>query len=142
MQNKTGLSLLEDVFVNNYYNKIDFIKMIFSKEQINQLNSKINLNELLIDLKQLLDQQKIINQNKINDYQLQLKQTNKKILNKLWLWWLLPIIGMFIFFIIYNNRLQDPYYANQLVDIKVKITDLEVKNIYITKLIDEILNNN
>ncbi|WP_434343673.1 hypothetical protein V2P32_00610 [Mycoplasma sp. 06067-C1-B144P-99-0482-3] len=142
MQNKTGLSLLEDVFVNNYYNKIDFIKMIFSKEQINQLNSKINLNELLIDLKQLLDQQKIINQNKINDYQLQLKQTNKKILNKLWLWWLLPIIGMFIFFIIYNNRLQDPYYANQLVDIKVKITDLEIKNIYINKLINEILNNN
>ncbi|ADR24483.1 conserved hypothetical protein [Mycoplasma leachii PG50] len=142
MQNKTGLSLLEDVFVNNYYNKIDFIKMIFSKEQINQLNSKINLNELLIDLKQLLDQQKIINQNKINDYQLQLKQTNKKILNKLWLWWILPIIGMFIFFIIYNNRLQDPYYANQLVDIKVKITDLEIKNIYINKLINEILNNN
>ncbi|QDL19936.1 hypothetical protein FOY66_00660 [Mycoplasma capricolum subsp. capripneumoniae] len=49
---------------------------------------------------------------------------------------------MFIFFIIYNNRLQNPYYANKLVDIKVKITDLEVKNIYITKLIDEILNNN
>lgn len=142
MQNKTGLSLLEDVFINNYYNKIDFIKMIFSKEQINQLNSITNLNQLLIDLKQLLEQQKTINQNKINDYQLQLKQTNKKILNKLWLWWLLPVIGMFIFFIIYNNRLQNPYYANQLVDIKVKITDLEVKNIYITKLIDEILNNN
>ncbi|WP_434329592.1 hypothetical protein V2P39_00610 [Mycoplasma capricolum subsp. capricolum] len=142
MQNKTGLSLLEDVFVNNYYNKIDFIKMIFSKEQINQLNSITNLNQLLIDLKQLLEQQKIINQNKIGDYYLQLKQTNKKILNKLWLWWLLPVIGMFIFFIIYNNRLQNPYYANQLVDIKVKITDLEVKNIYITKLIDEILNNN
>ncbi|WBX35806.1 hypothetical protein [Mycoplasma capricolum] len=142
MQNKTGLSLLEDVFINNYYNKIDFIKMIFSKEQINQLNSITNLNQLLIDLKQLLEQQKIINQNKISDYQLQLKQTNKKILNKLWLWWLLPVIGMFIFFIIYNNRLQNPYYANQLVDIKVKITDLEVKNIYITKLIDEILDNN
>ncbi|KIM13660.1 hypothetical protein V2P58_00620 [Mycoplasma capricolum subsp. capricolum] len=142
MQNKTGLSLLEDVFINNYYNKIDFIKMIFSKEQINQLNSITNLNQLLIDLKQLLEQQKIINQNKISDYYLQLKQTNKKILNKLWLWWLLPVIGMFIFFIIYNNRLQNPYYANQLVDIKVKITDLEVKNIYITKLIDEILNNN
>ncbi|WP_434342694.1 hypothetical protein [Mycoplasma capricolum] len=142
MQNKTGLSLLEDVFINNYYNKIDFIKMIFSKEQINQLNSIINLNQLLVDLKQLLEQQKIINQNKISDYYLQLKQTNKKILNKLWLWWLLPVIGMFIFFIIYNNRLQNPYYANQLVDIKVKITDLEVKNIYITKLIDEILNNN
>ncbi|AQU77308.1 hypothetical protein BVA24_00635 [Mycoplasma capricolum subsp. capripneumoniae] len=78
MQNKTGLSLLEDVFINNYYNKIDFIKMIFSKEQINQLNSITNLNQLLIDLKQLLDQQKITNQNKINDYQLQLKQTNKK----------------------------------------------------------------
>ncbi|WP_434335358.1 hypothetical protein V2P56_00635 [Mycoplasma capricolum subsp. capricolum] len=140
MQNKTGLSLLEDVFINNYYNKIDFIKMIFSKEQINQLNSITNLNQLLIDLKQLLEQQKIINQNKISDYYLQLKQTNKKILNKLWLWWLLPVIGMFIFFIIYNNRLQNPYYANQLVDIKVKITDLEVKNIYITKLIDEILN--
>ncbi|KEZ20631.1 hypothetical protein [Mycoplasma capricolum] len=142
MQNKTGLSLLEDVFINNYYNKIDFIKMIFSKEQINQLNSITNLNQLLIDLKQLLEQQKVINQNKISDYYLQLKQTNKKILNKLWLWWLLPVIGMFIFFIIYNNRLQNPYYANQLVDIKVKITDLEVKNIYITKLIDEILNNN
>ncbi|WP_434325231.1 hypothetical protein [Mycoplasma capricolum] len=142
MQNKTGLSLLEDVFINNYYNKIDFIKMIFSKEQINQLNSITNLNQLLIYLKQLLEQQKIINQNKISDYYLQLKQTNKKILNKLWLWWLLPVIGMFIFFIIYNNRLQNPYYANQLVDIKVKITDLEVKNIYITKLIDEILNNN
>ncbi|ABC01674.1 hypothetical protein [Mycoplasma capricolum] len=142
MQNKTGLSLLEDVFINNYYNKIDFIKMIFSKEQINQLNSITNLNQLLIDLKQLLEQQKIINQNKISDYYLQLKQTNKKILNKLWLWWLLPVIGMFIFFIIYNNRLQNPYYANQLVDIKVKITDLEIKNIYITKLIDEILNNN
>ncbi|WP_434338328.1 hypothetical protein [Mycoplasma capricolum] len=142
MQNKTGLSLLEDVFINNYYNKIDFIKMIFSKEQINQLNSITNLNQLLIDLKQLLEQQKIINQNKISDYYLQLKQTNKKILNKLWLWWLLPVIGMFIFFIIYNNRLQNPYYANQLVDIKVKITDLEVKNIYITKLINEILNNN
>ncbi|WP_434328751.1 hypothetical protein V2P69_00740 [Mycoplasma capricolum subsp. capricolum] len=142
MQNKTGLSLLEDVFINNYYNKIDFIKMIFSKEQINQLNSITNLNQLLIDLKQLLEQQKIINQNKISDYYLQLKQTNKKILNKLWLWWLLPVIGMFIFFIIYNNRLQNPYYANQLVDIKVKITDLEVKNIYINKLIDEILNNN
>ncbi|WP_434334484.1 hypothetical protein V2P43_03560 [Mycoplasma capricolum subsp. capricolum] len=142
MQNKTGLSLLEDVFINNYYNKIDFIKIIFSKEQINQLNLITNLNQLLIDLKQLLEQQKIINQNKISDYYLQLKQTNKKILNKLWLWWLLPVIGMFIFFIIYNNRLQNPYYANQLVDIKVKITDLEVKNIYITKLIDEILNNN
>ncbi|WP_434337856.1 hypothetical protein [Mycoplasma capricolum] len=142
MQNKTGLSLLEDVFINNYYNKIDFIKMIFSKEQINQLNSITNLNQLLIDLKQLLEQQKIINQNKISDYHLQLKQTNKKILNKLWLWWLLPVIGMFIFFIIYNNRLQNPYYPNQLVDIKVKITDLEVKNIYINKLIDEILNNN
>ncbi|WP_434324514.1 hypothetical protein [Mycoplasma capricolum] len=142
MQNKTGLSLLEDVFINNYYNKIDFIKMIFSKEQINQLNLITNLNQLLIDLKQLLEQQKIINQNKISDYYLQIKQTNKKILNKLWLWWLLPVIGMFIFFIIYNNRLQNPYYANQLVDIKVKITDLEVKNIYINKLIDEILNNN
>ncbi|ADK70011.1 hypothetical protein FFR91_05510 [Mycoplasma mycoides subsp. mycoides] len=42
------------------------------------------------------------------------------------------------FFIIYNTRLQNPYYANQLVDIKVKITDLDIKNIYIDKLLEEI----
>ncbi|TNJ30776.1 hypothetical protein FFR90_05510 [Mycoplasma mycoides subsp. mycoides] len=43
-----------------------------------------------------------------------------------------------VFFIIYNTRLQNPYYANQLVDIKVKITDLDIKNIYIDKLLEEI----
>lgn len=105
---------------------------------INELESITNTKELLINLKGLLNNQILIHQNKIKEYQLELKKTNKKILNKLWLWWLLPIIGMFVFFIIYNTRLQNPYYANQLVDIKVKITDLDIKNIYIDKLLEEI----
>ncbi|WFQ94053.1 hypothetical protein [Mycoplasma feriruminatoris] len=140
MQNNSGLILLKKVFNNNYYNKIDFLKMIFLEEQINQLESKTDLNELLIDLKQLLNNQIINNQNKIKEHQLELKQTHRKILNKLWLWWLIPLIGMFIFFIVYNTKLQNPYYANQLVEIKVKITDLEIKNIYIDKLLEEINN--
>lgn len=140
MQNNSGLILLKKVFNNNYYNKIDFLKMIFLEEQINQLESKTDLNELLIDLKQLLNNQIINNQNKIKEHQLELKQTHRKILNKLWLWWLIPLIGMFIFFIVYNTKLQNPYYANQLVKIKVKITDLEIKNIYIDKLLEEINN--
>ncbi|AME10317.1 hypothetical protein MmmBen_0112 [Mycoplasma mycoides subsp. mycoides] len=138
MQNKSGLILLKEVFINNYSNKIDFLKTIFSDKQINELESITNTKELLINLKGLLNNQILIHQNKIKEYQLELKKTNKKILNKLWLWWLLPIIGMFIFFIIYNTRLQNPYYANQLVDIKVKITDLDIKNIYIDKLLEEI----
>ncbi|UZK64186.1 hypothetical protein MNF30_04440 [Mycoplasma mycoides subsp. capri] len=138
MQNKSGLILLKEVFINNYSNKIDFLKTIFSDEQINELESITNIKELLTNLKELLNNQILIHQNKIEEYQLELKKTNKKILNKLWLWWLLPIIGMFIFFIIYNTRLQNPYYANQLVDIKVKITDLDIKNIYIDKLLEEI----
>ncbi|WFQ90700.1 hypothetical protein MFERI13461_00108 [Mycoplasma feriruminatoris] len=140
MQNNSGLILLKKVFNNNYYNKIDFLKMIFLEEQINQLESKTDLNELLIDLKQLLNNQITNNQNKIKEHQLELKQTHRKILNKLWLWWLIPLIGMFIFFIVYNTKLQNPYYANQLVEIKVKITDLEIKNIYIDKLLEEINN--
>ncbi|UKS53782.1 hypothetical protein [Mycoplasma feriruminatoris] len=140
MQNNSGLILLKKVFNNNYYNKIDFLKMIFLEEQINQLESKTDLNELLIDLKQLLNNQITNNQNKIKEHQLELKQTHRKILNKLWLWWLIPLIGMFIFFIVYNTKLQNPYYANQLVKIKVKITDLEIKNIYIDKLLEEINN--
>ncbi|EXU60166.1 hypothetical protein [Mycoplasma mycoides] len=138
MQNKSGLILLKEVFINNYSNKIDFLKTIFSDKQINELESITNIKELLTNLKELLNNQILIHQNKIKEYQLELKKTNKKILNKLWLWWLLPIIGMFIFFIIYNTRLQNPYYANQLVDIKVKITDLDIKNIYIDKLLEEI----
>ncbi|QVK02899.1 hypothetical protein [Mycoplasma mycoides] len=138
MQNKSGLILLKEVFINNYSNKIDFLKTIFSDKQINELESTTNIKELLTNLKELLNNQILIHQNKIKEYQLELKKTNKKILNKLWLWWLLPIIGMFIFFIIYNTRLQNPYYANQLVDIKVKITDLDIKNIYIDKLLEEI----
>ncbi|MDP4040608.1 hypothetical protein [Mycoplasma mycoides] len=138
MQNKSGLILLKEIFINNYSNKIDFLKTIFSDKQINELESITNTKELLINLKELLNNQILIHQNKIKEYQLELKKTNKKILNKLWLWWLLPIIGMFIFFIIYNTRLQNPYYANQLVDIKVKITDLDIKNIYIDKLLEEI----
>ncbi|QVJ96426.1 hypothetical protein I7634_00525 [Mycoplasma mycoides subsp. capri] len=138
MQNKSGLILLKEVFINNYSNKIDFLKTIFSDKQINELESITNTKELLNNLKELLNNQILIHQNKIKEYQLELKKTNKKILNKLWLWWLLPIIGMFIFFIIYNTRLQNPYYANQLVDIKVKITDLDIKNIYIDKLLEEI----
>ncbi|ACU78294.1 hypothetical protein [Mycoplasma mycoides] len=138
MQNKSGLILLKEVFINNYSNKIDFLKTVFSDKQINELESITNIKELLTNLKELLDNQILIHQNKIKEYQLELKKTNKKILNKLWLWWLLPIIGMFIFFIIYNTRLQNPYYANQLVDIKVKITDLDIKNIYIDKLLEEI----
>ncbi|ADK69052.1 hypothetical protein V2P57_00595 [Mycoplasma mycoides subsp. mycoides] len=138
MQNKSGLILLKEVFINNYSNKIDFLKTIFSDKQINELESITNTKELLINLKGLLNNQILIHQNKIKEYQLELKKTNKKILNKLWLWWLLPIIGMFVFFIIYNTRLQNPYYANQLVDIKVKITDLDIKNIYIDKLLEEI----
>ncbi|QVJ95595.1 hypothetical protein [Mycoplasma mycoides] len=138
MQNKSGLILLKEIFINNYSNKIDFLKTIFSDKQINELESITNIKELLTNLKELLNNQILIHQNKIKEYQLELKKTNKKILNKLWLWWLLPIIGMFIFFIIYNTRLQNPYYANQLVDIKVKITDLDVKNIYIDKLLEEI----
>ncbi|WFQ93216.1 hypothetical protein MFERI15568_00107 [Mycoplasma feriruminatoris] len=140
MQNNSGLILLKKVFNNNYYNKIDFLKMIFLEEQINQLESKTDLKELLIDLKQLLNNQITNNQNKIKEHQLELKQTHRKILNKLWLWWLIPLIGMFIFFIVYNTKLQNPYYANQLVEIKVKITDLEIKNIYIDKLLEEINN--
>ncbi|CBW53836.1 Hypothetical protein, predicted transmembrane protein [Mycoplasma mycoides subsp. capri LC str. 95010] len=138
MQNKSGLILLKEVFINNYSNKIDFLKTVFSDKQINELESITNTKELLTNLKELLNNQILIHQNKIKEYQLELKKTNKKILNKLWLWWLLPIIGMFIFFIIYNTRLQNPYYANQLVDIKVKITDLDIKNIYIDKLLEEI----
>ncbi|QVK06942.1 hypothetical protein [Mycoplasma mycoides] len=138
MQNKSGLILLKEIFINNYSNKIDFLKTIFSDKQINELESITNIKELLTNLKELLNNQILIHQNKIKEYQLELKKTNKKILNKLWLWWLLPIIGMFIFFIIYNTRLQNPYYANQLVDIKVKITDLDIKNIYIDKLLEEI----
>ncbi|QVK09225.1 hypothetical protein [Mycoplasma mycoides] len=138
MQNKSGLILLKEVFINNYSNKIDFLKTIFSDKQINELESTTNIKELLTNLKELLNNQILIHQNKIKEYQLKLKKTNKKILSKLWLWWLLPIIGMFIFFIIYNTRLQNPYYANQLVDIKVKITDLDIKNIYIDKLLEEI----
>nr|VZR99520.1 hypothetical protein MF5582_00117 [Mycoplasma feriruminatoris] len=107
MQNNSGLILLKKVFNNNYYNKIDFLKMIFLEEQINQLESKTDLNELLIDLKQLLNNQIINNQNKIKEHQLELKQTHRKILNKLWLWWLIPLIGMFIFllFIILNYKI-------------------------------------
>ncbi|QVK05315.1 hypothetical protein [Mycoplasma mycoides] len=138
MQNKSGLILLKEVFINNYSNKIDFLKTVFSDKQINELESITNIKELLTNLKEVLNNQILIHQNKIKEYQLELKKTNKKILNKLWLWWLLPIIGMFIFFIIYNTRLQNPYYANQLVDIKVKITDLDIKNIYIDKLLEEI----
>ncbi|QQY78339.1 hypothetical protein JLS56_00555 [Mycoplasma mycoides subsp. capri] len=138
MQNKFGLILLKEVFINNYSNKIDFLKTIFSDKQINELESITNIKELLTNLKELLNNQILIHQNKIKEYQLELKKTNKKILNKLWLWWLLPIIGMFIFFIIYNTRLQNPYYTNQLVDIKVRIADLDIKNIYIDKLLEEI----
>ncbi|AME11327.1 hypothetical protein MmmBen181_0117 [Mycoplasma mycoides subsp. mycoides] len=78
MQNKSGLILLKEVFINNYSNKIDFLKTIFSDKQINELESITNTKELLINLKGLLNNQILIHQNKIKEYQLELKKLIRK----------------------------------------------------------------
>lgn len=94
---------------------------------------QMNLEQLNLEKQQLNDQ--------LNQYNQKLKQVNKQIKGKLWLWWFVPVIGMFIYFSFYHNRLQQEQYTDQLVKIKVEIANIELKIIYLDKIITDKLNN-
>ncbi|UWD35271.1 hypothetical protein NX779_01375 [Mycoplasma cottewii] len=94
---------------------------------------QMNLEQLNLEKEQLNDQLVQLNQKQ--------KQVNKQIKGKLWLWWFVPIIGMFIYFSFYHNRLSQEKYSDQLVKIKVEIANIELQIMYLDKIINNKLNN-
>ncbi|WP_051350896.1 hypothetical protein [[Acholeplasma] multilocale] len=74
----------------------------------------------------------------IKEFDKIVKDINKKIISKHWLWWLLPIVGWFIFIAITNKRRSLPEFHNALVKVKTEIARNELKiivnNVEIEKL--------
>ncbi|AGJ90738.1 hypothetical protein [Mycoplasma putrefaciens] len=84
-----------------------------------------------------LNQQISQAESEIKDLQKKLKKVNKEIIKKSWLWWFFPVVGMFIYFAIYYNRIHQPYYADKLIEVKVEIAEKELRIIYLKKLIEK-----